>query len=144
MAGLLSTPPTNQRPCVPNSGLPSPNMRPNPSTRNAVDDTENTMKFLARMVTVFLARQNPDSTPAKPRPMKNTRNAVTSTHTVSTATLASASLELRSLIGSAGASAGLASVGAAGGAGAWATAVAAPTASASTTMSEANRSVVMV
>ncbi len=42
-----------------------------------------TMKFFERMLTVFFARQKPDSTSAKPRFMKNTRDAVIRTHTVS-------------------------------------------------------------
>ncbi len=51
-----------------------------------------TMKFLDRMLTVFLDRQNPDSTSAKPRFMKNTRVAVISTHTVSSATVSSSAV----------------------------------------------------
>jgi len=80
---LLSAPPTNQSPCVPKSWVPSPNMRPKPRTRKATEETANTMKFLASTVTVFLARQNPDSTIANPRPVKKTRNAVTSVQIVS-------------------------------------------------------------
>ena len=49
----------------------------------------NTMKFLERMLTVFLARQKPDSTSAKPRFMKNTSDAVISTQTVSRAMVSS-------------------------------------------------------
>src|SRR3990172_8718432 len=90
VAGLPSAPPRNQSPCVPNSGVPSPNMMPKPTARKAIDETANTTKFFARIVTVFLARQKPDSTAAKPRFMKKTRNAAASTHTVSMATLASA------------------------------------------------------
>ncbi len=48
------------------------------------------MKFFDRMLTVFLARQNPDSTSAKPRFMKNTSDAVISTHIVSIPTFSSA------------------------------------------------------
>ena len=48
-----------------------------------------TMKFFERMLTVFLARQNPDSTSAKPRFMKNTSAAVRTTQTVSRATVSS-------------------------------------------------------
>ena len=47
------------------------------------------MKFFDRMLTVFLARQNPDSTSAKPRFMKNTRDAVISTQIVSNAIVSS-------------------------------------------------------
>ena len=43
------------------------------------------MKFFARMLTVFFALHRPDSTMAKPRFMKKTRNAVTSTQRVSRA-----------------------------------------------------------
>jgi hypothetical protein len=45
------------------------------------------MKFFARMLTVFFALARPDSTMAKPKFMKNTRKAATSTHRVSIATL---------------------------------------------------------
>ena len=48
------------------------------------------MKFFDRMLTVFLARQNPDSTSAKPRFMKNTRDAVNNTQIVSIPTFRSA------------------------------------------------------
>src|SRR5688572_32516696 len=41
------------------------------------------MKFFDKMLTVFFARQNPDSTSANPRFMKNTRDAVINTHIVS-------------------------------------------------------------
>ena len=50
-----------------------------------MEETAKTMKFFARMFTAFLARHRPDSTMANPRFMKNTRNAVTKTHTVSIA-----------------------------------------------------------
>src|SRR3972149_5777972 len=103
VAGLPSAPPRNQSPCVPNSGVPSPNMMPKPTARKAIDETANTTKFFARIVTVFLARQKPDSTEAKPRFMKNTRNAVASTHTVSTATLRSVAFASRVLGGAAAA-----------------------------------------
>ena len=43
------------------------------------------MKFFERMLTVFLLRQKPDSTSAKPRFMKNTSAAVINTQTVSAA-----------------------------------------------------------
>ena len=42
-----------------------------------------------RMLTAFLARVNPDSTIANPACIKNTRNAATSTHSVSPIYLAS-------------------------------------------------------
>src|SRR5690348_16082433 len=45
------------------------------------------MKFLERMLTQFFWRHIPDSTDAKPRFIKNTSIAVTSTQTVSAATL---------------------------------------------------------
>ena len=54
--------------------------------QNDAEAMANTMKFFARMLTAFLARHNPDSTMAKPRFMKKTRNAVNSTHAVSTPT----------------------------------------------------------
>jgi hypothetical protein len=143
----LSAPPTNQMPWVPKMGLPSPNMIPKPITRKAIEETANTMKFLARMVTTFLARQKPDSTLANPRFMKNTRKAVTSTHTVSMATLASPTLAVRSLIGSTGsaglASAGFASVAADGGAGACANASEAPSVSATTSAIVPSRNAVV-
>ncbi len=67
-------------------GLPFPNMSPQPMNQNDIDAMAKTMKFFARMLTAFLARHNPDSTMAKPRFMKKTRNAVNSTHAVSTPT----------------------------------------------------------
>ena len=73
--GLLSAPPAIHSPGRPMKPLPSPNMMPQPRNRNASDEAANTMKFLNRMFTVFFARQRPDSTMAKPRFMKNTRNA---------------------------------------------------------------------
>jgi hypothetical protein len=36
-------------------GVPSPNVRPKPSPRKASEDTANTTKFFAKIVTVFLA-----------------------------------------------------------------------------------------
>src|SRR5262245_2009814 len=72
--------------------------QPNIQKKNVV--TANTMKFFDRIFTAFFARQKPDSTHAKPRFIKNTSMAVTSTHTVSAHSLAS----VRSAaIGSAGA-----------------------------------------
>ena len=47
------------------------------------------MKFLERMLTVFFDRQKPDSTSAKPRFMKNTSEAVSTTQMVSSATVSS-------------------------------------------------------
>ena len=62
-------------------------MSPKPKIQNASDDTAKTMKFFARMFTAFLAWHRPDSSSAKPAFMKNTRQAVTTTHKVSRATL---------------------------------------------------------
>ncbi len=70
-------------PLVPNQGVPSPNIRPQPMTQNDSVDTAKTMKFFARMFTQFLARHRPLSTNAKPAFMKNTSIAVISTHVVS-------------------------------------------------------------
>ena len=50
----------------------------------------NTIKFLVRMLTAFLRRQNPDSTRAKPAFMKNTRNEAITTQRVSKPTLRAA------------------------------------------------------
>jgi hypothetical protein len=50
------------------------------------------MKFLDRMLTVFLARQNPDSTSAKPRFMKKTSDAVNTTQIVSSAIVSSSAV----------------------------------------------------
>ena len=61
-------------------------MSPQPINQKDTDAMAKTMKFFARMLTVFLARHKPDSTMANPRFMKNTRNAVNSTQTVSTPT----------------------------------------------------------
>ena len=68
---------------VPTKGLSPPNIRPQPSSRKPRDDTAKTIKFLDRMLTVFLARAKPASTEAKPRFMKNTRMAARNTHRVS-------------------------------------------------------------
>src|SRR5580765_3969373 len=87
------------------NGLPSPNIKPKPKIQNPMVVTANTMKFLERMLTQFFARHIPDSTAAKPRFMKNTRNAVDITHTVSMPTLISVMV-------SGGAAAGAASDGA--------------------------------
>src|SRR5690349_1963440 len=78
-----------------------PNMSPQPRIQNAAEETANTMKFLDRMFTQFLARHMPDSTAAKPRFMKNTNMAVINTHTVSNMILRSA---LEGPAGAAGAS----------------------------------------
>src|SRR5262245_49169358 len=51
-----------------------------------------TMKFLDRMLTVFFDRHIPDSTSAKPRFMKNTRDAVIRTHTVSSPMVSSSAV----------------------------------------------------
>ncbi len=61
-------------------------MMPQPSIQKNNVVTANTMKFLDRMLTVFFARQKPDSTVANPKFMKNTSIAVTSTQTVSAPT----------------------------------------------------------
>src|SRR5688572_20275645 len=60
-------------------------MIPQPSSQNPIVVTANTMKFFDRMLTQFFARHMPDSTQAKPKFMKNTRNAVINTQTVSAA-----------------------------------------------------------
>src|SRR3970040_1377993 len=67
VAGLLSAPLKNQSPFAPMKPVPSPNIRPQPTSKNAIDVTANTMKFFDRMFAVFLARQRPDSSRAKPR-----------------------------------------------------------------------------
>src|SRR3990172_1194578 len=71
-------------------GEPLPNMIPNPMIQKNAVVTAKTMKFFDKMLTQFLARQNPDSTQAKPRFMKNTSIAVINTQTVSIPTLRSA------------------------------------------------------
>jgi hypothetical protein len=82
----LSTPPRNHPRA--RRGFPSPNIRPKPTAKKAIEATANTMKFLARMFTAFLAWHSPVSSVAKPAFMKNTRQAATTTHKVSRATLA--------------------------------------------------------
>src|SRR3989338_11141465 len=72
--------------------LPLPNISPQPSTQNAMVEQANTMKFFDRMFVEFLTRQNPVSTHAKPRFMKNTSIAVTNTQIVSSATLTCGSM----------------------------------------------------
>ena len=81
-SGLLSGAASAQ-PVVPMKPLPLPNIRPKPMTQNASDEAAKTMKFFARMLTAFLARQRPLSTSAKPAFMKNTRNAAIMVQTVS-------------------------------------------------------------
>ena len=51
-----------------------------------------TMKFFDKMLTVFLLLQNPDSTNAKPRFMKKTREAVSTTQMVSNAIVSSSAV----------------------------------------------------
>ena len=68
---------------VPMKGLSPPNIRPQPSSRKPRDETAKTMKFLERMLTVFLDRAKPASTLAKPRFMKKTSIAARNTHKVS-------------------------------------------------------------
>ncbi len=62
---------------------PLPNMIPQPRSQKPIDVAANTIKFFERMLTAFFARQKPDSTHAKPRFMKNTKNAVIMTQLVS-------------------------------------------------------------
>ena len=64
---------------------PSPNISAKPTTQNASEDTAKTTKFLARMLTAFLAWQSPASRSANPAFIQNTRNAVIITHRVSAA-----------------------------------------------------------
>src|SRR5688572_20012319 len=71
---------------------PLPNISPQPKNQKPMDETAKTIKFLERILTQFFARQNPDSTQAKPRFMKNTSMPVKSTQMVSIATLMSAVL----------------------------------------------------
>ena len=68
---------------VPTKGLSPPNIRPQPRSRKPREDTAKTMKILERMLTVFFALAKPASTAAKPRFMKNTRIAASSTQNVS-------------------------------------------------------------
>src|SRR5688572_31373003 len=65
-------------------------MMPQPTSQKPMVVTANTMKFFERILTQFLARHIPDSTQANPRFMKNTRNPVIITQTVSAITLRSA------------------------------------------------------
>ena len=67
--------------------VPSPNIIPHPTTKKAMPVTANTTKFFARILTVFFARQNPDSRRANPAAMNMTRNAASRVHNVSRATL---------------------------------------------------------
>ena len=76
--------PRMKRCSVPAKGLSPPNISPHPRSINPSEETANTMKFLERMLTVFFARAKPASTQAKPRFMKKTRMAASSTHKVST------------------------------------------------------------
>ena len=53
------------------------NISPKPTAQKAMAPTEKSIRFFIRMLTVFLARVNPDSTRANPACMKNTRKAAT-------------------------------------------------------------------
>ena len=68
---------------MPTKGASPPNISPHPSSRKPRDETAKTMKFLDRMLTVFLARAKPASTAANPRFIKNTKIAARNTHRVS-------------------------------------------------------------
>ncbi len=83
---LLSAPDAKNNPSSPNKPLPLPNITPQPRIQNDNDAMANTIKFFAKMFTVFFTRHKPDSTMAKPKFMKNTKNAVTMTHIVSSPT----------------------------------------------------------
>jgi len=85
-AGELSAPLKKNSPFRPTHGVPSPNMRPQPTAQNENVASANTTKFFARMLTQFLARQRPLSTKAKPAFIQNTSMPATMTHTVSVAT----------------------------------------------------------
>ena len=67
----------------PEKPFPFENISPHPINQNPTDARANTIKFFARIFTVFFARQRPDSTIANPRFIKNTRNAASRTQTVS-------------------------------------------------------------
>src|SRR3954452_2000996 len=62
--------------------LPSPNMNAKPIAQNNRPHRHVSNTHSMRMLTVSRDRANPASRPMKPACMKNTRNAVTSTHTV--------------------------------------------------------------
>ncbi len=70
---------------VPKNALPEPNIRPKPTKIKPRVLIVVSMKFSAMMLTTCLERTNPASRKPKPACMKNTRNAATSTHTVSSA-----------------------------------------------------------
>jgi hypothetical protein len=76
-------------PVVPKSGLPLPNMMPNPTSQNAIDPMQKSIRFFIMMFDVFFARVKPPSTIAKPACMKKTSMAVTSVQIVSAQYLAS-------------------------------------------------------
>ena len=60
-----------------------------PTAQKAIAPAETSRRFFIRIFAVFLARTNPASSMAKPACIKNTRNAVTSSHAVSIAAIRS-------------------------------------------------------
>ena len=88
--GIVSPGYTSGIPCrknhsVPKKPLPAPNISPNPSKMKPIVVIVVSIRFSAMMFTTFFERTKPASKKPKPACMKNTRNAATNTHTVSTA-----------------------------------------------------------
>ncbi len=61
----------------------APNMMAKPTSQNASEPTEKSIRFFMQMFTAFFARVSPVSTMAKPACMRNTRKAATSVQTKS-------------------------------------------------------------
>ena len=91
MSAPLSAPTRNQ-PLRPMNAFPSPNMIAYPNMKNPIDAMQKSRKFFVRIFVVFFARMNPASTMPNPACIKKTRNAATSTHSVSMPTLMSRSV----------------------------------------------------
>ena len=80
-----------KKPSVPNTSLPLPNARPNPTAQNATVPIERLTRIFATTAPTFLPREKPTSSMAKPACMRNTMHAATMTQTVSIATFMSVS-----------------------------------------------------
>ncbi len=101
----MSGPDTKNKPFVPTNGVPSPNIKPQPSAQNDSVEAAKTMKFLARMFVQFFCRHRPLSTSANPAFIQNTSIPATNTHRVSMPTRRALLLAVNVAIGSAGAAA---------------------------------------
>ena len=78
--------PSIKNPLRPAMSFPSPNIMAKPAIKKERPAHDATVKFLERIVTAFLALQNPVSRSPNPAFIKNTRTPASMTQTVSMAT----------------------------------------------------------